>query len=292
MKKNTIPDNVSLIRILKRLCHDNIQPHIKEGNTYTCVGHDCKGTKKTLLIANPDKPKNTWRVSSDRFTWQVISAEEAERMYSERKAEQTKEAICNRFNDEQLAQIYFYPSVILYLVHQYADLVIREAAYNHLPQFRPISRQIKQIITANDKYMYSKLGADTYRTFMAQMQEMYEAHTKDFTILFYSMNNIIKKTYPDYPYDTLRTNALIAIMLCDMHKKYAQHLSGLIQQKLSLPVKHDLVSPAMKQMRFLLGAYVTQDGTANFDDLSIEVNKKIVLKIIEGVDYSLYTNMI
>lgn len=289
-KKNQIPTDVTLVRITKRKCHKNIQPHIVEGDTYVAVGHDCKDSKRTLLITNSEDSKKVWRISDNRFDWVVVTMEDAKRIYDMKRAEATREDKKKIFNQSELATIYSRPAIIMCLIQRYADLVIREAACERLLMFKTISRKIKNIIEANDKHLYAVLGVDMYKMFMEEINTMYNEHIKDFTILYYSMNNIIKKHYPDYPYDTIRTNALIVLLLIDMHKMYLKSVGNILKEK--FPDNYhseELVSKEVLQLRFLLGAYVTMDRKADFNDIAIEHNKKIVVKIIENVDVTPYT---
>lgn len=289
MRKNKVPNKETLIRIIKRKCSPKVQPHIIEGNVYVVLGHDCKGKRKTLLVAKGDDIKHTWRVSDCRFDWEIVSTEQALRQYKRSLDESARQLTLARFSEEHLAQIYFHPAIMVSLVHRYAELVIKEAAYNKLPQFKAISRQIKSIIVENDKFIYQSLGTEAYKIFSQQMEDMYNDNIRDFTVLFYSMNNIVKRHLPDDPYDTIRTNAIIAIMLCDMYKAHIKNVCGLIEEMMPEAThKPDLVSKDMQQIRFLLGAFVSKDGNININDESIHLNKQIVHKIIQRVDSAPY----
>lgn len=291
MKRNQIPNKTSLIRIVKRKCHKNIQPHIVEGDTYVAVGHDCKGDKLTLLVANPDNTKKVWRVNSNRFSWEIVTMDDAKRLYNNKRTETLNVVKHQIFAEDELNIIYSRPTVLLHLIQKYADLVIREAAYERLSMFKAVSRSIKSLIEANDKHLYSILGSEKYKDFVQDMDDAYNENIKDFTILYYSMNNIIKKHYANYPYDTIRTNALIALMLIDMHKVYIHKIGEILKEKFP-DTYHggELISDEVKQLRFLLCSYVAPDGKIEFKDEAVELNKKIVSKIIDRIDVTPYTD--
>ncbi len=149
------------------------------------------------------------------------------------------------FNENMM--IAFVPLIIKEVVWHFALEVVEYAAKNRIPETVKLSRMVRKM---RETYL-SNCRKDLDNAHMDKMKKGGEEFLKvcqmDFTLLFYSMNNELKKTWADHAYLDMRTNACIAMVMIEMLREHSKKMDKLMASKLGtdVPAYTDPITDAL-----------------------------------------------
>lgn len=140
------------------------------------------------------------------------------------------------FTFEENMQIAFVPLIITEVSWYYAFKVCNQAADYRISETKKLSRTVKML---REKYV-SDCRKDIDAEHMKKMERGAEVFIQkfqtDFMLLFYSMNNELKKKWADLEYLDMRTNACITMVVLKILKEHNKKMDMLMQSKLGCEV--------------------------------------------------------
>lgn len=142
--------------------------------------------------------------------------------------------LLDTFTFEENMQIAFFPLVITELAWLHAFKVLDLAARDKISETRKLSRAVREV---RKKYV-SDCGKDLDSAHMRHIEESTaQFHGKcatDFTLLYYSANNELKRTSYDLPYLEMRTYAYMSLAMLDALVEHNRKMNRLIASRLGL----------------------------------------------------------
>ena len=136
------------------------------------------------------------------------------------------------FTFEENMKIAFLPLIITEVAWHYAFKVVKQAADYRIEATKKLSRTVKML---REKYI-SDCKKDLDRAHIEKMEKGASMFIKgcgnDFLLLFFSMNNLLKKQWADVPYLDMRTDACITMVLLKMLKEHSKKMDELMASKL------------------------------------------------------------
>ena len=158
------------------------------------------------------------------------------------------------FTFEENMRIAFVPLVISELAWTYAFRAKRYAAAMRLEEFKRESREIDRLHSLYVRKLKEDLEDRLIAELRSVAEEFVSAFRNDFDILWYSVNNSIKKSSPDISHQPMRTDACISASLIRFLKAYGEATDEIVRRKLhkAAPARPD---PAMEGLRRVMGVY-------------------------------------
>lgn len=158
------------------------------------------------------------------------------------------------FTFEENMSIAFVPLIITETAWYFAMKVVKYAAEHRIPETVKLSRSVRAL---RDKYI-SDCRKDLDNAHIKKMEDAAAEFVKtcqtDFALLFYSMNNELKKQWANYSYLDMRTDACIAMVMLQLLKEHNKRMDELMSKKLGgeVPV---YTNPINESLRDCMEAY-------------------------------------
>lgn len=186
------------------------------------------------------------------------------------------------FTFRENMNIAFVPLIITEVAWYYAFKVVKFAADNRIPETVKLSRSVKAL---REQYL-SDCSKDLDRKHIDKMEKSAEEFVKlcqtDFLLLFYSLNNELKKQWADYDNLDMRTDACIAIIMLQLLKEHNRRMDKLMESKLGGKVP-SYRNPINDKLLDLMDAYASPcklEFTGNVD-----TSMKIIRKKFDQIDF-------
>lgn len=136
------------------------------------------------------------------------------------------------FTFEENMNIAFVPLIITETAWYFAFKVVKYAAEHRIPETVKLSRSVRAL---REKYI-SDCRKDLDHAHIKKMEDAATEFVKtcqtDFALLFYSMNNELKKQWANYSYLDMRTDACIAMVMLQLLKEHNKRMDELMSKKL------------------------------------------------------------
>lgn len=230
MEKKTI------IEITQRKCSDKVQPIFAVGERFFVCATESKDNKTTLVVQHPKRKKATLRCSSDRFAWKSVTLDQLKEEQFKQQVHNDTLKMLETFTFRENMNIAFVPLIITEVAWHYAMKVVKFAADNRIDEVKKLSRTVR---TLREEYI-STCRKDLDNKHIEKMEiaarEFVSLCRMDFTVLFYSLNNELKKKWSDYEYLDMRTDACIAMIMLQLLKEHNSSMDALMASKLGCDV--------------------------------------------------------
>ncbi len=136
------------------------------------------------------------------------------------------------FTFRENMDIAFVPLIITEVAWHYALKVVKYAADNMIDEVKKISRTVR---TLREEYI-STCRKDLDNKHIEEIENAAENFvslcSKDLMLLFFSLNNELKKRWADYAFLDMRTDACIAIIMLQLLKEHNRLMDELMARKL------------------------------------------------------------
>lgn len=286
-KKHPIPKKGEYIEITARRCSGKISPLLQIGEKYIVRDlSKLKNGSQVLVVQHPKKKKEVLRINEERFDWRVVTIAEIEEYAFKKTVADDTAKMMQVFTFEEQMKISFLPLIISELAWKYAELARRESVEYRITLLKKISRSIVQL---REKYI-SEVRKDLDYQHIKHFQEaadiFCEEYSYDFTILFYTVNGLFKKTMPDYPYDRMRSYAIISVLLIRFLDEHNKKMDILIAKKMG-GAKDSIRTPIMKELCFYMEAYAGELGKFDYNDYNLKLSLRVLEKNINKIQFDL-----
>ncbi len=138
------------------------------------------------------------------------------------------------FNENM--QIAYVPIVITEVAWDYAFKVVKQAADNRISETKKLSRSVREL---RERYI-SDCRKDLDTAHIEKMEKAASRFLKvcemDFTLLFYSLNNELKKRWAGISYLDMKTDACIAMIMLKVLKEHSIKMDELMSKRLGREV--------------------------------------------------------
>ena len=186
------------------------------------------------------------------------------------------------FTFKENMNIAFVPLIITEVAWLYAMKVVKYAADNRIPETVKLSRAVRAL---REKYL-SDCSKDLDRKHIEKMEKSAEEFVKlcqtDFLLLFYSLNNELKKQWADYAYLDMKTYACIAMIMLQLLKEHNRRMDELMASKLGVEVP-SYRNPINEKLWDCMDAYA--DPCKLEFTGHVETSMKIIRKKFDQIDF-------
>lgn len=170
---------------------------------------------------------------------------------------------------EEQIQIAFIPLCLAHIIWSYADEVLSEAGSLKLKQLLRITRTIRELRNKYNRDILDELDYKHRVCLESQTDRFMEEYGRDFALLYFAVNGEFKKKLPNFPYDTMRSKAIIAMMFIDLLDKHNRRMDNLIRSRLGY-VAESIRVPMMCQLYEAMKAIAGETGQFDFSNTNVK----------------------
>lgn len=207
----------------------------------------------------------------------MISEEEFKKKCSE-----DTEKMLKTFTFEENMMIAFVPLIISHIAWRYAEKAMNYCRDRRIDEFKKPSREIHKL---REEYL-SDLSKDLDRKHLEEIfnetDRFLEEVSRDFTILYFSVNGEIKKLYPNIGHDEMRSNAYISVAMIQFLKAHNRRMDELIAEKMQRSAS--IENPIMRKLASYMTLYSGNIKLDNSQHLKACVN--ILQKNINKIQFN------
>lgn len=210
-----------------------------------------------------------------------------EQRFRKQVSESTAELINNLTLEEQM-RVSFVPLIIGRMAWNYAYKALALAAKYRVDILKKISRAIKAVDEKYRDSLRSELDFAHYNKINEQSDMCMAEMNRDLLILYFSVNNEFKRVAPGYPYDDMRSYAIISMLLIDQLIRYNRKVDDFLSQKLGRKVRSTLLPDHVEALRTGMKAFSGVDGKFNYQDKDVTLGMKVIENRINQIHFSIF----
>lgn len=178
--------------------------------------------------------------------------------------------------DEQM-RVSFLPLVITQMAWHYAEGAMARAARDKVAILKKLSRTLKAARQDYDSELRRELGHGSYARVIDQAEECIGRMRHDLAILYFSVNGEFKRAMPGYPYDEMRTYAIMSVLLVDLLQEHNRDMDKLLADKLRpAALTPTVLHPATRALRTGMEAYAGAGGKFDHHAPNVRAAIKVV----------------
>lgn len=141
-------------------------------------------------------------------------------------------AMLETFTFKENMLMAYVPLIITEVAWHYALKVVNEAAQNRISDFKRLSRKVKSLRENYLQNCTKDLTKQDIERIIESAKAFINSCGNDFSIMFYSVNNELKKKWPDCHYLDIRTDACIAQSMIKLLFLHNERMDKLVERKL------------------------------------------------------------
>lgn len=187
---------------------------------------------------------------------------------------------------EEQVRMAFYPCVIAHIIWKYVEEVLSEAAAKKVSLLLPISRSVRKL---RKEYEHSLLDDLDYRhrkTIETQTDKFMMEYGRDFALLYFSVNGEFKKKLPNYPYDTMRSKAIIAMLFIDLLDEHNRRMDKMLYERIGED-RQSIRIPMMAKLHHYMEAIAGDAGKFDFANEHVRNGIKVMYNRLLQAEYDL-----
>lgn len=211
-----------------------------------------------------------------------------EKAFRESVSESTKKMMERLTIDEQM-RVSFVPLIITQLAWLYADKAMECAARDKVSILKKLSRMLKMVHQQYNDELRRELDYDHLQNVVKQTDMCIGEISRDLTILYFSVNQELKLSTPEYPYDEQRTYAIISTLFIDLLKTYNLEMDKLLAEKLQdKNLAPSILPPLIQHLRTGMVAFAGVEGKFNYKDVNVQTAMKVIKNRINSIEFSVF----
>lgn len=189
------------------------------------------------------------------------------------------------FTWEENMMIAFVPLIISKVAWVYAEKVLAYCAERRISEYKKLGRVVKMLRQQYIDTLCKDLDRRHVRHIETQTEQFMNEINYHLTILWLQANTYIKNAAGyDMPHDTMRTDAMVAILMVRYLKAHDSKMNAIIEAKMGH--SKSLTNPQMVDLERLMKEYLPNDfvvGTNYNLDLCSKIFENSLAKIEFGI---------
>lgn len=274
-----------LIEITKRLCAGKLQPDVKVGMRAFVRDEDrLKDGTRVLVLVIPEKEGKTIRVNAKRFTWREITMDTLLEERRERETRRDQELVRGALTLQEKARVAIVPVMVDCMALRLASVAAEKAASYRLAMMKRVTREVRSLMAEYGMAMSAGVERGTLDLIRGHAERFMEEYRKDFTVLYFSVNQEFKRKCPVYPYDDLRTVAIMAKLLLRLSERYGREAFKAVAKaigKSKIPAR----LPLMGELERCMDAYAADMGRFDYADRNVLLSMRVIENRVNGIEF-------
>lgn len=190
--------------------------------------------------------------------------------------------------DEQM-RVSFLPLVITRLAWHYAAKAMDCAARDKVAILKKLGRTLKEARQDYEGELRRELDHASYANVARQTDECIGQMRHDLDILYFSVNGEFKRAMPDYPYDEMRTYAIMSALFVGLLQAHNRDMDRLLADRLRpAAVPPTVMHPATRALRTAMEAYAGADGKFDHRAPNVQAALNVVKIRLDRIEFGIF----
>lgn len=190
--------------------------------------------------------------------------------------------------DEQI-RVSFLPLIITHLAWVYADKAMACAARDKVSLLKKLSRTLKMVHQKYNEELRRELDYNHLQNVVKQTEMCMDEISRDLTILYFSVNQELKRKVPQYGYDEQRTYAIISTLFIDLLKQHNRDMDKLLAEKLNdRNLAPSIVPPLTQHLHTGMVAFAGVEGKFDYREQNVVMAMKVIKNRIDSIEFSVF----
>lgn len=190
--------------------------------------------------------------------------------------------------DEQM-RVSFVPLIITHLAWVYADKAMACAARDKVSLLKKLSRTLKMVHQKYNEELRRELDYNHLQNVIRQTEMCISEINRDLTILYFSVNQELKRKVPQYGFDEQRTYAVISTLFIDLLKQHNREMDKLLAEKLNdRNLAPGIVPPLIQHLHTGMVAFAGVEGKFDYREQNVVTAMKVIKNRIDSIEFSVF----
>lgn len=215
---------------------------------------------------------------TDTVMWEdrITGKQCAEELFRRKVSEDVRK-IREVFTDEEHLRIAFVPLVYTYIAGQYAEKCRRYSAEHRIGLLKDTGRRYDRWKDSYRRTLEKDLSRKQVDEIEKDSRLFMDTFSLDFLKLYFSVNNIFKKQYPNYPYGDMRSDALCGLIMIEILEAHNREIDEMIVSRMGERSRVlQYLSPHASALMDILGAYAGVWDSFRHDDINVELAARVI----------------
>lgn len=178
------------------------------------------------------------------------------------------------------------PCVISTIVWEYVDKVLGQAGHYKVGLIKDFSKNIRELKIQHESIMGKELDLAHRVELTQETKRFMSIYQYDFIVLYYAVNGEFKKKMPSYPYDDMRSNAIIVMLMIQLLDEHNKEMDKLIRKRLGIR-KNSIRVPLMDKLHYYMQSIAGVDGKFNFSEKNVVIAKNVIKNKLLSIDFQI-----
>ena len=192
------------------------------------------------------------------------------------------QTMLSTFTWEENMMIAFVPLIISKVAWVYAEKAVKYCTDNRISEFKKLGRSVKELRQKYIDVLRLDLDYSHINRIETQTLQFMNECNYDLAILWYQVNQYIKTNAPDMPYDTMRTDAAVAVMMVRYLKAHNRRMDAIIAAKMGQ--SNSIDNPQMRSLEKLMMQYFPKDFKLE-TNTNLDLCGKIFAKNLSKIEF-------
>lgn len=228
-----------------------------------------------------DLQKASLRKWMDFVTPEVRAAFRAQQKTG-KKVETDGQLLDAYFTREERLRMAYVPLVVTESIWEYVDKVTAYCASHRIDVVKKLTRAVKMMKKDYYAWLHTTIDSDHIKRANACAQQFKKDFLRDMFIMWFTINGELKKKHPDSPDQDMRTDALCAMLLVRVVKKFCADVDDEIKARMGIAVS--TINPKIKNLDTIMDGYV---GYCEIDRTELIRRCEVIFrKDMETINYT------
>lgn len=211
-----------------------------------------------------------------------------EKMFRKQIAESMRKMIETLTIAEQM-RVFFVPLIITHLAWVYADKAMACASRDKVSLLKKLSRTLKMVHQRYNDELRRELDYNHLQNVIKQTEMCMDEISRDLTILYFTVNQELKRKVPQYGFDEQRTYAIISTLFIDLLKQHNREMDKLLAEKLNdRNLAPSIVPPLIQSLHTGMVAFAGVEGKFDYREQNVVMAMKVIKNRIDSIEFSVF----
>lgn len=284
-KRLRMPEVGALVEITARHCSDKVSPMLQVGKRFVVRSvTSLKNGTPVVELAHPTRKNAVLRINKERFDWQVITVEMLYEEQAKKEIAEHASKLMSAFTLKEQINLAFVPLIFNHIAWVYAMKALQMSVEYRVGLLKKITRKVRELKLDYEREVAKDLDSQHQRLIEVETERFISEYQKDFTILYFSVNREFKKEMPTYPYDDLRTYAIISMLMIRFVDEHNKRMDGLIASRLG-SFKESIRMPIMDALHSCMEAFAGDLGKFDYSNPDIRLAMKVIGVDVQKIEF-------
>lgn len=283
------------IKITKRKIHPNLQPKIiTEGMILGVVKREGDRLKVTPVVQDTSKPIKVYTVSPSSFEWlEYTDIKDLARDIAMAQSDNVVKRMTTELSEEEIIKVAIVPLIIERVAWSYCQKARDKAAQERVEITKKLSRTFIDLKETYDRGLREHLGEAQIKLINNITDAFLKEYGNDFAKLYFTVDNLFLKRYPEGEHREVRVHGIIAKLLTKTAQVYREKADKEFLVAKGIVDKPTGGGYQVIQALFRVAdAYAGEDRLINYDDYNLQNGLKFFLYKLDEIRYNQETKEI